>query len=129
MNKLLKEKRYKEFDELVETNNAIVDYLTYKNKFEQTMSIEYDRDNEIIDYLSKHKHCDVTTPDIITRIVFHFSVQNRNIRSFDLLVIVLFSIKCTLTYTLLHFTAKMNDRELVEFLLTKTPNNRNGKIP
>lgn len=123
---MLKEKKFNEFERLIETNKDIVNNMTYENHYEPTMlihAVEYNKDNSIVEYLSKLECCDVTIPDHLGQTAFHFSACNGNIEAMEYLLQRDCSIlnHCVFQYTALHTAACSGNLEMTKFLL-KQPN-------
>ena len=118
---LLKDKKYDEFEKLVEANELIVNYLTYDNHFEPTLlihAVEYNKDNDVVKYLSKHRVCDIRTPDHISQTAFHLCAFNDNLEAMKYLLERDRSVlnHCTFMRSPLHY-AVYQSKEMVEFLL------------
>lgn len=123
---MFKEKKFNEFERLIETNKDIVNNMTYENHYEPTMlihAVEYNKDNSIVEYLSKLECCDVTIPDHLGQTAFHFSACNGNIEAMEYLLQRDCSIlnHCVFQYTALHTAACSGNLEMTKFLL-KQPN-------
>ena len=96
--------------------------MTYENHYEPTMlihAVEYDKDNSIVEYLSKLECCDITIPDQLGQTAFHFSACNGNIEAMEYLLQRDRSVlnHRVFQYTALHTAARSGNLEMTKFLL------------